>query len=307
MEVQKENGFYNIYPKSDNVCQKLQEILAGFSMSYLSNSIGCDRKTIMSYLDPQSAPANIPGDFIKAVYEHTGCDIGSLNTLAYPQRETCKLDPSKINSASFNQKTKDSIREALKDEHNHELFFDINRCLELPAATNEQIRCIFHAIIQLCTSFPSYQLMQKEQDKLMSRYIEQDPSTTNPVDKTALKEKMELNTRLEKAQRAHYFEKNYYLARKLYLQIILKYPKSEECHIACLSLLAIHHSCNDWHLELGNNTKEQQLLKKLTDPTVWKNICKIFDDLLSTPKPSTPRKRSPKATTVLNQNKAQNS
>ena len=97
---------------------------------------------------------------------------------------------------------------------------------------------------------------------------------------------------LIRAQRAHFYNQNYVVAKKLYLKIIQDYPESEECYIACLSLLSIYKSRNDWNLNLESTTTEARILKRLTDDSVWRDICKIFKDATTDKRTKHARKRS---------------
>ena len=98
---------------------------------------------------------------------------------------------------------------------------------------------------------------------------------------------------LQKAQRAHFVNADYVSAKKLYLNIIKKYPESEECYIACLSLLSIHKSPYYWHLELESTTIEARIIKRLTQESVWQDTCEILKKAISDKRTKGERKRTP--------------
>ena len=310
MEIQKNGEFYNVYPHSEKVCHKLVEILTKYDMNQFIKIHNITKDQFRSYLDPTYAIKGIPDSFIQQVYELTNFDISSFNKLAYPEYEM--PDPNSNPAVSFDEKIPQKIRQALKDKHNHELFSDIATCISFPKELDQQIRKIFHYIVGLCTAMPYYQLLKEQQDEeRISSYINNNFSETpSPSKKTCpstnpntkelpyIKDKRELERQskrqqlLIRAQRAHFYNQNYVVAKKLYLKIIQDYPESEECYIACLSLLSIYKSRNDWNLNLESTTTEARILKRLTDDSVWRDICKIFKDATTDKRTKHARKRS---------------
>lgn len=311
MEPKKYGQFYNVYPHTENVCHKLTEILKRLDLQQFEKVNGVRHSEIMSYLDPYSGKQNIPGTFIQQLYECTNFDIYSLNKLAYPKLET--PDSNTNPAVSFSDDVRKQIRAAIKDVHNYQLFADIVKCMSFPKKLDLHVRCIFHCIIELCSSMPYYQLLKELKDEeRISTYINNnfsdkpntlkktqssdDPST---IELPYIKDKEEFEKQsirqqlLQKAQRAHFVNADYVSAKKLYLNIIKKYPESEECYIACLSLLSIHKSPYYWHLELESTTIEARIIKRLTQESVWQDTCEILKKAISDKRTKGERKRTP--------------
>lgn len=278
--------FLEEYPKSNALCGKLRQILSRYSDTEIAAASGYSSKDVQSFLSPDEDPSIIPKGFIQSIYEHTACDVNEINRLissndTIPSSEaasTMENKPSSNSSIECMEAVrkgtgKSKIRKALKDPHNYELFDDVSNCLSLPAETRKQVKAIFHAIIKLCMSSTSYQLVHSEKElQRLNKYYGTDKKETHR------------HMLLEKAQRAHYIDYQYLTAKKLYIRLIRNYPKTAEYYEACLGLLTLcHSSFTNRYLKVQETHAESNVIMDLSNPELWNKLCKEFDQALLTP------------------------
>lgn len=305
----KEPVFLDEYPKSEALCSYLLRQIGSipYGTTILEKSANLNSREIAVYTNPQEKPFVIDKGFIQNIYNLTHCDMDELNRIASSSSESkaspepcAKSEVSPEPCVTFNHRPVTFLQNILKNEgrdpHYYQFFADIQNIFQLPSDTREQIQSIIHDIVAECMSSPNHQLLRSERslgyiDRYMDRLLEEpDPKLTSPEQDTASSEKepdpksaARRSTLLEEAQRAHFVDSRFHVAKKFYVKIIQCYRKSkaEEYYISCLNLLSLYHSpLTRRNLSFGETPIEKGITDSLKDADVWKQICEIFNTAL---------------------------